>query len=210
MGADGRQEKSERSRSPDGSVPSALPDQVDRGPCWPAGLRPGQSSSITGSLGAARGERAPGPGDGVLDAVGVHQHHLDRDRARAAAGDDGAPVLPWVSERAALVAGIAEATMSRDDAWRFLVLGHSLERADMTARFGGHQRDRGSIPACRRCCAPAGRTRATCGPTAGWPATSGPQSSCCWTGSSRDRCAMRYSRQRSAWRSWPRRRSGRG
>jgi uncharacterized alpha-E superfamily protein len=41
----------------------------------------------------------------------------------------------WVRERATLVAGIADSTMSRDDAWRFLVLGRSIERADMTARL---------------------------------------------------------------------------
>ncbi len=41
----------------------------------------------------------------------------------------------WVRERALLVAGIADATMSRDDAWHYLVLGRSLERADMTARL---------------------------------------------------------------------------
>jgi uncharacterized alpha-E superfamily protein len=41
----------------------------------------------------------------------------------------------WVRERAALIWGVADATMSRDDAWQFLVLGRSLERADMTARL---------------------------------------------------------------------------
>jgi len=41
----------------------------------------------------------------------------------------------WVRERATLVAGIADSTMTRDDAWRFLVLGRSIERADMTARL---------------------------------------------------------------------------
>jgi len=41
----------------------------------------------------------------------------------------------WVRERAAVVAGIADATMSRNDPWHFLVLGRSLERADMTARL---------------------------------------------------------------------------
>lgn len=41
----------------------------------------------------------------------------------------------WVRERAALVSGIADATMSRDEAWLFMVLGRSLERADMTARL---------------------------------------------------------------------------
>lgn len=43
--------------------------------------------------------------------------------------------LSWVRERAALVNGIADSTMSHDDAWDFLVLGRSLERADMTARL---------------------------------------------------------------------------
>ena len=43
--------------------------------------------------------------------------------------------LGWVRERAALVDGIADTTMSHDDAWDFLVLGRALERADMTARM---------------------------------------------------------------------------
>jgi uncharacterized alpha-E superfamily protein len=43
--------------------------------------------------------------------------------------------LAWARERAALVSGIADSTMSHDDAWDFLVLGRSLERADMTARL---------------------------------------------------------------------------
>ena len=41
----------------------------------------------------------------------------------------------WVKERAAMFAGLAESTMSRDDGWRFLLLGRSLERVDMTARL---------------------------------------------------------------------------
>jgi uncharacterized alpha-E superfamily protein len=41
----------------------------------------------------------------------------------------------FVRERAAIVAGLTESTMSRDDAWRFLVLGRSLERVDMLARL---------------------------------------------------------------------------
>jgi uncharacterized alpha-E superfamily protein len=43
--------------------------------------------------------------------------------------------LRYVSERAALFFGLADSTMSHDDAWRFLVLGQSLERVDMTARL---------------------------------------------------------------------------
>lgn len=41
----------------------------------------------------------------------------------------------YVRERAAVVAGLTDSTMSRDDAWRFLVLGRSLERTDMLARL---------------------------------------------------------------------------
>ncbi len=52
----------------------------------------------------------------------------------------------WVRERTALVAGVAGATMSRDDAWHFLVLGRSLERADMTARLVATSTIAGSLP----------------------------------------------------------------
>jgi uncharacterized alpha-E superfamily protein len=45
------------------------------------------------------------------------------------------PFFRFVRERAAIFAGLTESTMSRDDAWRFLVLGRSLERVDMLARL---------------------------------------------------------------------------
>jgi uncharacterized alpha-E superfamily protein len=41
----------------------------------------------------------------------------------------------WVRERAAIVAGIMDSATSRDDTWQFMVLGRSIERADMTARL---------------------------------------------------------------------------
>lgn len=43
--------------------------------------------------------------------------------------------LRYVRERSALFFGLADATMSHDDAWRFLLLGQSVERVDMTARL---------------------------------------------------------------------------
>ena len=64
--------------------------------------------------------------------------------------------------------GIVDATMSRDDGWRFLVLGRSLERVDMTARLlsralrrrvRAHRLDDDAADAARR-------TRRTCAPTA--------------------------------------------
>jgi uncharacterized alpha-E superfamily protein len=45
------------------------------------------------------------------------------------------PFFWFVRERAATLAGLTDSTMSRDDAWRFLVLGRSLERVDMLARL---------------------------------------------------------------------------
>ena len=41
----------------------------------------------------------------------------------------------WVRDRAALINGAADATMTRDDGWQFLVLGRCIERADMTSRL---------------------------------------------------------------------------
>ncbi len=43
--------------------------------------------------------------------------------------------LRFIRERAALFFGLADSTMSHDDAWRFLILGRSIERVDMTARL---------------------------------------------------------------------------
>jgi len=43
--------------------------------------------------------------------------------------------LAWTRDRAALIRGVADSSMSHDEAWDFLVLGRSLERADMTARL---------------------------------------------------------------------------
>jgi uncharacterized alpha-E superfamily protein len=56
----------------------------------------------------------------------------------AAARDFGpAPFFSYVRERAAIFAGYAEASMSRDASHDVLVLGRSLERVDMTARLLG-------------------------------------------------------------------------
>ncbi|GAB4003458.1 alpha-E domain-containing protein [Nocardioides ultimimeridianus] len=43
--------------------------------------------------------------------------------------------LRWVRDQAALISGTADATMTRDEGWQFLMLGKSIERADMTARL---------------------------------------------------------------------------
>jgi uncharacterized alpha-E superfamily protein len=57
------------------------------------------------------------------------------------------PFFQWVRERCSVLAGLADATMSRDEGWLFLVLGRSVERVDMTARLlSTHSRVGGSIP----------------------------------------------------------------
>ena len=43
--------------------------------------------------------------------------------------------LAWVRDRAALINGHADASMTRDEGWQFLMLGRYIERADMTARL---------------------------------------------------------------------------
>jgi uncharacterized alpha-E superfamily protein len=56
-------------------------------------------------------------------------------RGSAATGSGRHDFFGWVRDRTAACNGIVEATMSRDDGWRFFVLGRSLERADMTSRL---------------------------------------------------------------------------
>jgi uncharacterized alpha-E superfamily protein len=45
------------------------------------------------------------------------------------------PYFAWIRERIAVMLGLVDATMSRDEGWTFLTLGRCLERADMTARL---------------------------------------------------------------------------
>ncbi|MBL8928414.1 MAG: alpha-E domain-containing protein, partial [Pseudonocardia sp.] len=41
----------------------------------------------------------------------------------------------YVEDRAAMFSGLAASTMSRDDTWRFYLLGRSVERVDMVVRL---------------------------------------------------------------------------
>jgi uncharacterized alpha-E superfamily protein len=92
-------------------------------------------SSIFGALGAAR-ENARRARETVstemwqvLNTTWAALPGLQRDAVSVHM------LLAWVRERAAMVAGVADATMSHDDCWHFIALGRSLERADMTARL---------------------------------------------------------------------------
>jgi uncharacterized alpha-E superfamily protein len=48
---------------------------------------------------------------------------------------DPAQFFEWVKFRSHLARGVIQGTMLRDEAWNFLQLGASLERADNTARI---------------------------------------------------------------------------
>jgi len=91
-------------------------------------------ASVVGSIGAAR-ENARRSRE-VISAelwenVNVSWHEAARPGRRAHPN----AFLAWVRERTAAFAGIADNTLSRDEAWQFLVLGRSIERADMIARL---------------------------------------------------------------------------
>jgi uncharacterized alpha-E superfamily protein len=94
-------------------------------------------NSIAGALSNAR-ENARGARETISsemwECLNVTWHSL---AARRLAAEHLGPALylGFVRERAAVLAGLAESTMSRDDGWRFLVLGRNLERVDMTARL---------------------------------------------------------------------------
>ena len=95
----------------------------------------GSSSSIASSIAAAREsarrarETLSVPMWEALNTTyrAVQSGHFHSMRTPAA--------FQWVRERAALINGTADATMTRDEGWHFLMLGRCVERADMTSRL---------------------------------------------------------------------------
>ena len=69
----------------------------------------------------------------MWESINATHSALDGGRGRSVFAQHG--FLGWVRDRAAIVAGLADATMSHDDTWRFIVLGRSLERVDLTVRL---------------------------------------------------------------------------
>lgn len=70
------------------------------------------------------------------------------ERERAARRLGPHEFFRYVKERAAMFAGLADSTLSRDDGYRFLLLGRSVERVDMTVRLLlSRAGDRSSSPA---------------------------------------------------------------
>jgi len=97
----------------------------------------GDTSSIVGALSAAR-ENARGVREALSselwEALNATYHALPAQQAAAERHGPGG-LFRYVRERAAFIGGLLDGTMPRDDGWRFLVLGRSLERVDMTARL---------------------------------------------------------------------------
>ena len=118
----------------------------------------GSTTSIAGTLFAAR-ENARSARDSISsemwECLNGTYNALPAVITRASGGSTAA-FFSYVRERAAILAGLADSTMSRDDGWRFLILGRSLERVDMTARLLSASFGDGSGPAewvtTLRCC----------------------------------------------------------
>ncbi|MFZ4893630.1 alpha-E domain-containing protein [Plantibacter sp. Mn2098] len=91
-------------------------------------------ASIAYSLGAAR-ENARRAREIVSTELWECLNTTRARMPRRVASDKVHEFFGWVRERAALAVGIVDSATSRDDAWRFFMLGRSLERADMTARL---------------------------------------------------------------------------
>lgn len=57
------------------------------------------------------------------------------DRERAAKQFGPHEFLSFIEGRAAMFAGLADSTLSRDDGYRFMLVGRAIERVDMTVRL---------------------------------------------------------------------------
>jgi uncharacterized alpha-E superfamily protein len=62
-------------------------------------------------------------------------HNALPERERAARRLGPHEFFTFVEGRAAMFAGLSDSTLSRDDGYRFLVLGRAIERVDMTVRL---------------------------------------------------------------------------
>lgn len=96
---------------------------------------PAKPSSIASALGAAR-ESARRARETLSVSMWEAINTTYRAIPSGHFGSMRAPMaFQWVRERAALINGTADATMTRDEGWHFLMLGRCIERADMTSRL---------------------------------------------------------------------------
>jgi len=117
-------------------VPGEAPEQV-RGILDFLGFDRTNPSSIVGALAAAR-HNARGIREALSSEIWecLNTTHFELGpRLDAAEGFGPAPFFSYVRQRAAMLAGYVESTISRDSGYDFLVLGRSVERVDMTARL---------------------------------------------------------------------------
>ena len=94
-------------------------------------------SSIASTLYAAR-ENARGAREAISSEMWETlnaTHHSLPGRVATARSLGPNTFFRYVKERAAIIAGLVDSTLVRDDGWRFLVLGRALERVDMTGRL---------------------------------------------------------------------------
>jgi uncharacterized alpha-E superfamily protein len=94
-------------------------------------------SSIVGAISAAR-ENARSAREvtssETWECLNTTYHALaERERAAKRLGPH--EFLSFIEGRAAMFAGLADSTLSRDDGYRFMVLGRAIERVDMTVRL---------------------------------------------------------------------------
>lgn len=95
----------------------------------------GRPSSIAFALEAAR-ESARGARDSLSVPLWEALNTTYRAIPAGLFGSMRPPsIFQWVTERVAMISGIADTTMVRDEGWQFLALGRFVERADMTSRL---------------------------------------------------------------------------
>jgi uncharacterized alpha-E superfamily protein len=105
--------------------------------CEQLAYNPTSPCSIVGALSAAR-DNARGAREAISsemwECLNATWYALPEQVAAARnVGPHG--LFRFVKERVSIMGGLSSSTLSRDDGWRFLVLGGSLERVDMTARL---------------------------------------------------------------------------
>jgi uncharacterized alpha-E superfamily protein len=97
----------------------------------------GTQGSIVDAISAAR-ENARGAREVTSTEIWqclntTYNALAERERAAKRLGPH--EFLSFVEGRAAMFAGLADSTLSRDDGYRFMVLGRAIERVDMTVRL---------------------------------------------------------------------------
>ncbi|EUA33265.1 A predicted alpha-helical domain with a conserved ER motif family protein [Mycobacterium xenopi 4042] len=114
------------------------------------------------------------------------------ERERAAKRFGPHDFLSFVEGRAAMFAGLADSTLSRDDGYRFMMLGRAIERVDMTVRLLlSRVGDSASSPAWVTVLRSAGAHDTYLRTYRGVLDANRWSSSCCWTGFSRARSSSR-------------------